>query len=227
MRKIPGVVIFILCLPLIGTMFIKPDRSGWKKEETDTSVINESFEVRVNEDIGSFLYKPEKLTELLMYRMIPDDMVFSTSEDYIAGADAVHDPEQEYLKALSIVCRSNIVYIWEAEGCPKILDYDKMHLKKGNFFSIHIQAASLGEESTKLKEIKRAVNATMGAVITKEDEVIAAPFFTTSSADMLVGEFGDGIGFSLNYAYELAIQGMDFYEILKFFFDDIKVNIYE
>ena len=67
----------------------------------------------------------------------------------------------------------------------------------------------------------------MGAVITKEEKVIAAPFFTTSSADMLVGEPGDGVGFSLNYAYELAAQGMDFYEILKYFFGDIRVNIYE
>lgn len=218
---------FVLCLPLIGTMFIKPDRSGWKKEKSDTSVINQRFEICVNEDIGSFLYRPEKLTELLMYRMIPENIKFSISEDYIADADAAQDPEQEYLKALSVVCRSNLVYIWEAEECPDILDYDKMQLKKGNFFDIHRLTVPSGEASTKLKEIKRAVSATIGAVITKEEKVIAAPFFTTSDADMLVGEPGDGVGFSLNYAYELAEQGMDFYEILKYFFGDIRVNIYE
>ncbi|MBO5033107.1 MAG: hypothetical protein J6D08_14750 [Lachnospiraceae bacterium] len=220
-------MMFILCLPLIGTMFIKPDRSGWRKEESDTSIINQRFEICVKEDIGSFLYRPEKMTGLLMYRMIPEDIVFSVSEDYIADADAAQDPEQEYLKALAVVCRSNLVYIWESEQCPDILDYDKTQLKKGNFSGIYRLAVSSGEGSTKLKEIKRAVNATMGAVITKEEKVIAAPFFTTSSADMLVGEPGDGVGFSLNYAYELAAQGMDFYEILKYFFGDIRVNIYE
>ena len=44
---------------------------------------------------------------------------------------------------------------------------------------------------------------------------------------MLVSEAGNGVGFSLNYAYELAVQGMNFYEILKFFFDDFRVTIYE
>ena len=44
---------------------------------------------------------------------------------------------------------------------------------------------------------------------------------------MLVGEAGEGAGLSLNYAYELAAQGMDFYEILKYFFTEIKIVMYE
>lgn len=44
---------------------------------------------------------------------------------------------------------------------------------------------------------------------------------------MLVSEVGSGDGFSLNYAYELAVSGMDFYAILKYFYGDIKVSIYE
>lgn len=44
---------------------------------------------------------------------------------------------------------------------------------------------------------------------------------------MLVGEAGDGVGFSLNFAYETAVSGMGFYEILKYFYDDIGVIIYE
>lgn len=42
-----------------------------------------------------------------------------------------------------------------------------------------------------------------------------------------MSEAGDQVGFSLNYAYVLAAQGMDFYEILKYFYGDIRVNIYE
>ena len=44
---------------------------------------------------------------------------------------------------------------------------------------------------------------------------------------MLVGEAGAGEGFSLNYAYELAVSGMNFYELLKYFYEDIRVIIYE
>ena len=79
----------------------------------------------------------------------------------------------------------------------------------------------------KLNEIKRAVDATKGVVITLDGAVMTAPFFTTSPSDMLVSEVGSGDGFSLNYAYELAVSGMDFYAVLKYFYGDIKVVIYE
>lgn len=46
-------------------------------------------------------------------------------------------------------------------------------------------------------------------------------------SDMLVSEPGDGDGFSLNYAHELAVEGYDFYEILKYFYDDFRITIYE
>lgn len=213
------VAAFIICVPLIGTMFVKPDRDAWKKN--DTSVTDESFAVRADGKTGSFLYSPERLTELLMHRMIPGELSFSPSEDYIEGADTAQDPEQEYLKALAIVCRSNMICIWEGEGCPAVLDYDRLQFGMADFSGIPY------DEGTKSREIKNAVSATTGAVITKENRVITAPFFTTSPSDMFVGEAGDGVGFSLNYAYVLAKQGMDFYEILKYFFDDIKINLYE
>ncbi len=227
LQRIPKVVVFIVCIPLVGTMFVKPDKSGWKQEIEDVSFIDECFAVSVDEDIGIFYYSPEEFTQRVMYRMIPEDIVFSTSEDFIADEDAAHDPEQEYLKALSIVCRSNIVAAWESGQCPDILEYDAIKLEKTNFYKIHTDALSDNEKGIRLNELQRASEATKGAVITREDKVIAATFFTTSASGMLVSEAGDGVGFSLNYAYELARQGMDFYEILKYFFGDIKVNIYE
>lgn len=221
MKKLSGVITFMVCIPLIATMFVKPDKDAWKNKETDTSVINERFSVCVREDIGTFHYTPENLTELVMYRVIPQDIAFSISEDYIEGTD----PEQEYLKALAIVCRSNIVAAWEAEQCPAVLDFDRIQFEAGDFYQIHTSAGDA--QRVRLNEIRRAVSATMGAVITKEGSVTTAPFFTTSPAGMLVSEAGEGSGFSLNYAYELAAQGMDFYEILKSFFEGIRVDIYE
>ena len=76
MKRMLRVLAFIICIPFIGTMFVKPDKSNWKKEEEETSVLDERFEIRVNEETGSFRYRPEKLTELLMYYMVPEDMVF-------------------------------------------------------------------------------------------------------------------------------------------------------
>ena len=227
MKKIAGVLAFIICLPLIGTIFVKPERDRWKETENDISVINESFRVAVHEKIGTFTYLPEELTGLLMYRVVPKDIVFGGSEDLIAGEGTAYDPEQEYLKALAIVCRSNIVSAWEDCGTPGVLDFDKMGLELPYFYKIYHTAMPGTDAGIRFNEIKRAVTATYGAVITKENQVIAAPFFTSTRADLFVDEAGDGTGFSLNYAYELAKQGMNFREIIQYFFPDRKVIIYE
>lgn len=244
-RKLIRIVVLIVCIPLIGMLFVKPDKRMWKEKEDDTSVINERFTISVKEDVGTFYYKPESLTGLMMYRVIPKDTIFSRSEDYIVRMDEVYDPEQEYLKALAIVCRSCIVAAWEAEQRPDIFDYRVMQLGTGGFYKIiqndAVYSEVLMEDDSlsneillsfdcrhiKLDEIEKAVDATKGAVITRDGKVITAPFFTTSPSGMLVSEVGDGVGFSLNYAYELAVQGMNFYEILKYFFDDFRVTIYE
>lgn len=84
-----------------------------------------------------------------------------------------------------------------------------------------------GDKDNRLNEIRQAVEATKGAVITRDGDVIAAPFFTTAPSGMLVGEAGEGLGFSLNFAYDMAVSGMGFYEILKYFYGDIRVIIYE
>ena len=245
MRVLTGVVAFIVCVPLIGMLLIKPDKHIWKEEEDDTSVINESFEISVKEENGTFYYKPETLTGLLMYCAIPVDTAFSSSEDYIVRTDDVYyDPEQEYLKALSIVCRSSVVSAWETEQRPRVLDYDILQFGAGDLYriiqgnAVYTKALSdtgalsgsmlpFDNDDIKINEIKQAVDATKGAVITREGKVMTAPFFTTSPSGMLVGEAGDGVGFSLNYAYELAVSGMSFFEILKYFYGDIRVIIYE
>lgn len=230
MRKISGMLVFIICLPLIGTMFIRRDGTAADEVVFETSTADERFTVLVHENAGDMVYGPEMFTALMMHCIIPENMEFTSSEDYIVTSGtggAAHDPEQEYLKALAVICRTDIVYVWEQAERPDMLDFDKMGLECGEFARSYADTAADSGEKTRRDEIKKAVNATMGAVITKENEVAAAPFFTTSDADMLVGEPGDGTGFSLNFAYELAVRGMDFYEILKNFFGDIKIIIYE
>lgn len=237
-RKLAGIILFIICVPLIGSILLKPGRQSWKREDTDTSVIDDSFAIAVREKSGIYYYSPEILTGLLMYRVIPGDVVFSSSEDFIVRIDEVQDPEQEYLKALAIVCRSCIASAWEVQQCPEVLDYDKMQFDAFYLYRIFQTDAaymkvlsdndtlSVDNKCVKLNEIERAVEATKGAVITRDGKVIAAPFYTTGPSDMLVGEPGSGVGFSLNFARELAANGMNFYELLKYFYDDFRVTIY-
>ena len=52
MRKLTGVLTFIVCVPLIGTIFIKPVREPWTQEEEEVSVLDESFQIVVEEEIG-------------------------------------------------------------------------------------------------------------------------------------------------------------------------------
>lgn len=210
---------FIICIPLMATIFVRPEQRVRVRKDYDTNIINERFTIMVDEDIGVFYYTPEQFTQRIMYRMIPPEMTFSVSEDYIAGTGKAHDPEQEYLKALSVVCRSNILAAWEAQQCPDILKYDSMGLGQTCFYNIP-------PGDTRFKEIQKAAEATGGAVVTNENGVAAVPFFTSTPSDILVSQAGNGTGFSLNFSQELARRGMDFYEILKYFLGSVQVKIY-
>ncbi len=228
MKKILKIFIVIISLPIIGSILIKPPKSVYdsikgKAEKNDTSVINSAFRVMVHEGRGDFYYAPEKIVELMVAAQIPKDIIFSESEDFVeTTSQSAYDLEQEYLKALAIVFRTNLLYTWECEGCPENLDFDRTGL-----YIRQLGTDTGSEEYIKWKEIERAVAFTYGAVITKENRVIAAPFFTSSQGSMLVEEAGEGVGFSLNFAYILAQDGMDFYKILQYFYDGISVAIYE
>ena len=223
MKTILKIMLFMVSLPLICSMLIKPDMATHKASKNDKSVTNYKFRVVVHEKRGDFCYAPEEIVELMTAAQIPKDTVFSASEDYVElSSQSVYDAEQEYLKALAVVLRTNLVYVWEREGCPEKLDFDRTGL-----CIKYLRSDTDREEIIKRNEIKRAVEATYGVVITKEKHVIAAPFFTSSDSDMLIAQAGDGVGFSLNYAYRLAKGGKDFYKILQFFYNGISVEIYE
>jgi Sporulation protein and related proteins len=228
MKKILRVFIIVISLPLIGSLLVKPPKTARDTTQSDAakndaSAINSAFLVTVHESRGDFYYAPEKIVELMVAAQIPEEIVFSQGEDYVETASqSAYDSEQEYLKALAIVLRTNLVYEWEREGRPENLDLDSTGL-----CIQELRTDTDGEDADKKKEIERAVAFTYGAVITKEKNVIAAPFFTSSQGSLLVEEAGEGDGFSLNYAYFLAQDGMDFYKILQRFYDGISVVIYE
>lgn len=213
----------MISLPLIGSILIKPNQTVHYVSKNDKSVINSKFRVIIHEKKGDFCYTPEEIVELMTAAQIPKEIVFSASEDYVErSSQSVYDSEQEYLKALSVVLRTNLVYVWEREGRPEKLDFDRTGL-----CIKYLRLDTDREEKIKRNEIKRAVEATCGVVITKEKTVIAAPFFTSSDSSMLIMQAGDGVGFSLNYAYHVAKGGKDFYKILQSFYDGISVVIYE
>lgn len=224
MKKILRIFIVIISLPILGSLLMKSpkdvhDAAQNDAAKNDTSVINSAFQVTVRDHNGAFHYAPEKIVELMVAAQIPEEITFSQGEEYVETASqSAYDAEQEYLKALAIVLRTNLVYVWESERCPKNLDFDSTGLCIRKLRT---------EDAVKKNEIERAVAFTYGAVITKDKSVIAAPFFTSSQGSMLVGEPGEGDGFSLNYAYILAKEGMDFYKILQCFYDGISVAIYE
>lgn len=214
--------LFMISLPLIGSILIKPTQTVYPATKNDTSVINSKFRVAVHEKRGDFCYTPEEIVEFMTAAQIPEDIVFRESEDYVEmSSQSAYDSEQEYLKALAVMLRTNLIHVWEREGRPETLDFERTGL------CIKYLRSDTKDAYIKRNEIKRAVNATYGVVITKEDQVIAAPFFTSSESSMLTKQAGDGVGFSLNYAYYQAKKGMDFYKILQSFYDGISVVIYE
>lgn len=217
------IAVFMIGLPLIGSILIKPNVIAHSMSKNETSVIDSLFCVTVHEKRGDFSYTPEEIVELMTAAQIPEELAFRAGEDYVeAASHPAYDHEQEYLKALAIVLRTNLIHVWEREGRPENLDFACTGLSVKR---LHPDAGR--EEYIKGNEIKRAVTATYGVVITNEEQVIAAPFFTSSESSMLISQAGEGTGFSLNYAYYLAKNGLDFYKILQSFYDGISVVIYE
>lgn len=220
MNKIIKIFMIVIGLPLIGIMFIRPNKAAQGAAESKKADLNYGFDVVVRDERGDFSYSPEETVELMMAAQIPKEIAFSEGEDFVENAQrAAYDSEQEYLKALSVVLRTNLIYAWERGGCEKIFDFEDTGLRVKR-----LKADASKEEAVRKNEIEKAAYATRGVVITKEGKVIAAPFFTSAPESMLINEAGNGEGFSLNYAYYLAETGMDFYRILKYFYAQISVE---
>lgn len=217
MKKLLYMLLLIICLPLIGSLFVKPDRSGWEKEGRDTEDRKLPFLVVVYENRGTFTYEAEDAVSGMAAALVPEELLADSAETMEA-----HSVRQEYFKALAVVCRTNLAYTWEREGKPDKLDFGKCGLpikrQKGNPVWGEIW-----------DEIKEAVSGTAGAVIVEGDSaeqtINAAPFFTSSDWNLQLGEAGEGEGLSLNYAWVLACEEYRFHEILKYFFKNIEIIV--
>lgn len=214
MKKLIIILLFIICLPLIASLLIKPDEYTSQKEETDIDVIDLPFSVIVKDDKGTYEYAPEDIVPYMVSALVPWD-ILAEFDDTINPAKK----RQEYLKALSIICRTNLVYAWEQQLRPKCIDLYKSGL----------YMKSRSGNPSGFDEIVQAAQETEGAVITDANSnrrtVIAAPFYTTSDWDLLLGIEGEGDGLSINYAARLAKEGKDFFAILNYFYENIQINL--
>lgn len=207
-------MLFVVCLPLIASLLIKPGEHTSQKEEADIDVIELPFSVIVKGDKGTYAYAPEDIVPYMVSALVPWD-ILAEFDDTINPAKK----RQEYLKALSIICRTNLVYAWEQQLRPKRLDLYKSGL----------YMKSRSGNPSGFDEIVQAAQETEGAVITDANSdrrmVIAAPFYTTSDWDLSLGMEGDGDGLSINYAAKLAKEGKDFFAILNYFYENIQINL--
>lgn len=205
MKNLLRLLVFILCVPLLARLLIKPDTEGQEREPEDGEP---PFMVAVDGDKGSFRYEPEHAVDYMMAAAAPWET--------LSGEITLENIRQEYLKALAVLCRTNLVYQWQQAGYPKVLAWKDcgLYMKR------------LRADSAEFSEIRSAVEATRGAVMTDEkNAVIAAPFFTSSDWDMQIHSVGEGDGFSLNYGVLMARDGADFAEILNGFFENIKIIV--
>ncbi len=214
LKKLIWIFMFIICVPVAASFIIKPEQRISEEGKNDIDVTELPFSVIVKESNGTYEYTPEDIVPYMVSALVPWD-VLSDFDDTVNPAKK----RQEYLKALAIICRTNLVYEWEQHMRPKHLDLYKsgLYIKKRS-----------GNPSG-FDEIVEAVRDTTGAVITDKNSerrtVIAAPFYTTSDWDISIGMAGRGDGLSVNYAAELAKEGKDFNEILNYFYDDIQIDL--
>ncbi len=207
MKNLSRLLIFILCVPLLARLFIKPDTEGQERERQPAEG-EPPFTVAVDGDKGSFRYEPEHTVDYMMAAVVPWET--------LSGEIALENVRQEYLKALAVLCRTNLIYEWQQAGYPEVLAWKDcgLYMKR------------LRADSPELCEIRSAVEATRGAVMTDESNaVIAAPFFTSSDWEMQIHSVGEGEGFSLNYGVLMARDGADFAGILNGFFENIKIIV--
>ncbi|MCM1182444.1 MAG: SpoIID/LytB domain-containing protein [Roseburia sp.] len=207
MKNLSRLLIFILCVPLLARLFIKPDVQAEKREKKpeDEELL---FMVAIDEDKGSFWCEPERAVAYMVAAIVPWET--------LSGEPASDWARQEYLKALAVLCRTNLMYAWQQKGSPPFLSMEDcgLYMKR------------LRADSPRLDEIRSAVEFTRGAVMADENNaVIAAPFFTSSDWDIRMRSAGDGCGFSLNYGVLMANDGMSFAELLNGFFENIKIVV--
>ena len=207
-------LLFIAGIPFVAVLLFQPEKKETDGRNQTNDLVNFPFMAMVYEDRGTYGYEPEEAVCHMTAALITEELL--TVFDSLESGES---RRQEYLKALAVVCRTNMVYLWKQEQCPEQLDIKKNGLP----------FRKLIPNSAEELWIREAVEATTGAVITdgitEEKAVIAVPFFTSSDWEIKIGEAGEGIGLSLNYALLMAQEGSEFTEIIKYFFPQSKIKV--
>ena len=214
MKKWLRLLLFIAGLPLAAILLFTPEKKEAKEEYQIKNAEELPFMVMLCEDRGTYAYEPEEAVCHITAALL--------TKERLAAFDNLENGEgkrQEYLKALAVVCRTNMLYTWKQEQCPEELDIKKTGLP----------FRKLKQNSNEELWIREAVEESTGAVImdgSKEERtVIAIPFFTSSDWEIKIGEAGEGIGLSLNYALLLAQEGSEFTQIIRYFFPESKIRV--
>lgn len=214
MKKWLRFFLFVAGLPLAAVLLFQPREKEAEEEQQINNVEEQPFMAMLCEDRGTYFYEPEEAVCYIMAALLTEERL--TEFD---GLENGENKRQEYLKALAVVCRTNMIYTWKKEQCPKKLDIKQTGLP----------FRKLKPNSNEELWIREAVKESTGAVIMDESKekktIIAAPFFTSSDWEIKIGEAGEGDGLSLNYALLLAQEGSEFTEIIRYFFPQSKIRV--
>lgn len=212
-NNIPKSITFMLVFFILFSMLVVVFNQNDKKKNTKENAINSLFSVILYDEKGSFIFTPEDMVVYMTRSIVPYEFISEMADE---------SAKIEYYKALAVVCRTNLVNEWNDKGCPDKLDYMKTNLAQ----------IILTDNIYDLKKIKEASKATAGVVITdsvsddKDGEVIVAPFFTSAKGDLLAKQAGKGVGLSLNFAFVKAKEGLDYVDILQFFYGKVGFRVF-
>lgn len=126
---------------------------------------NESgFEVIIENKKGTLVYTPR---QVLPYMMLAASR---TIEDRIC--DMEDGKRMELLKAIAVVCRTNLVKYWEKSGRIERVKYPSDKLPIYGLFS-----------NEKKDELLQARDETVGLILVYENNIIEAPYFYLSAGN--------------------------------------------
>lgn len=171
MKKRAAWVAILLGVPLLLGILLRDEEQQdmLKRKKSDAG-----FVVVVSDATGNYRYDPEEL--------IP----------YMIAAVQPFGAEEQLLQALAILCRTNLVYVWEESGRPMSIEYEACGLPVCDFFEYKERLKEkIYSAEDKEDDIKRAVEATEGIILLCDGETIKAPFFSLSNGQTRAG--GEGV----------------------------------
>lgn len=153
MKNMLRLLAIVFCIPMVASLFATKDVCSETYRERIMS--EAGFGVRIEEATGSYTYDPEELLPL------------------VVAACVQGEQEEALYQAITVICRTNLLYAWEQEGRPQVLPWEKC--------GFSLKSMCNDTKPIKRTELDKAVQETLGIVLTYEGQVIPAPFFYMSA----------------------------------------------